>query len=141
MFVWQFSVQLTVVNGGAYNHAAFVPDTSTHMYAPPAVEPSSKWSPADVIACVPSQTTSYPDVGDMNFLDVQLNASFTGQGPYPDTYLGRGLLEPSLDVIRDSYLLNDSKLRALVDSFSRTSALSTTPSNCGRPETLPATWR
>ncbi|MCC5670121.1 hypothetical protein LC653_41615 [Nostoc sp. CHAB 5784] len=35
MFIWQFSVQHTVVNDGAYNHAAFVPNASTLMYAPP----------------------------------------------------------------------------------------------------------
>ncbi|CAM4244020.1 hypothetical protein MYXA107069_01330 [Myxococcus xanthus] len=66
MFVWQFSVQHTVVNEEAYNHAAFAPNASTRMYAPPAGKPSSKWSPADVIACMPSQTRNYPDLRDMN---------------------------------------------------------------------------
>ena len=117
MFVWQFSVQHTVVNDGAYNQAAFVPNASTLMYAPPAGKPSREWSPDDVIACLPSQTTLYPELGNMNFLDVQLNASVTGQGPYPDTYLGRGVLEPSLDVLQDSYVFSDRKLRAVVDRF------------------------
>jgi hypothetical protein len=53
MFVWQFSVQHTVVNDGAYNQAAFVPNASTLMYAPPAGKPSSEWSPAEVIAWLP----------------------------------------------------------------------------------------
>jgi monoamine oxidase len=117
MFMWQFSVQHTVVNDGAYNQAAFVPNASTLMYAPPAGKPSSKWTPADVIACLPSQDTKYPQLGNMNFLDVQLNASVTGQGPYPDTVLGRGVLEPSLDVLQDSYAFSDMKLRAVVDRF------------------------
>jgi hypothetical protein len=117
MFVWQFSVQHTVVNDGAYNQAAFVPNASTLMYAPPAGKSSREWTPADVVACLPSQTTLYPELGNMNFLDVQLNASVTGQGPYPDTLFGRGVLEPSLDVLQDTYAFSDTKLRAVVDRF------------------------
>ncbi|WP_321941162.1 hypothetical protein [Burkholderia cepacia] len=40
MVIWQFSVKHTVVNDGAYNHAAFVPNASTLMYALPAGKPS-----------------------------------------------------------------------------------------------------
>lgn len=117
MFVWQFSVQHTVVNDGAYNHAAFVPNASTLMFAPPAGKPSSAWTPDDVLACLPSQTATYPQLGGMNFMDVQINASVTGQGPYPETVLGRGVVAPSIDALQDTYAFADPALRALVDTF------------------------
>jgi hypothetical protein len=115
--VWQFSVQHTVVNDGAYNQAAFVPNASTLMYAPPAGKPSAQWSPADVLACLPSQTAKYASLGNMTFMDVQLNASVTGQGPYPETTFGRGLLEPSSDVLQDTYGFTSAALRNVVDAF------------------------
>jgi monoamine oxidase len=117
MFVWQFSVQHTVVNDGAYNHAAFVPNASTLMYAPPAGKGSGEWTATDVLACLPDQTTLYPTLGNMNFMDVQINASVTGQGPYPATVLGRGVLEPSVDVVQDTYAFSDPALRGVVDRF------------------------
>jgi len=117
MFVWQFSVQHTVVNDGAWNQAAFVPNASTLMYAPPADKPSAQWTPADVLACLPSQTRLYPELGNMNFMDVQINASVTGQGPYPETVLGRGVLQPSVDVMQDTYRFTDPAQRAAVESF------------------------
>ncbi|SFU84228.1 FAD-dependent oxidoreductase [Pseudoduganella namucuonensis] len=117
MFVWQFSVQHTVVNDGAYNQAAFVPNASTLMYAPPAGKPSSQWSADDVINCLPSNAVQYPSLGGMNFMDVQINASVTGQGPYPETVWGRMTLEPSIDVLQDSYAFGDTGLRAIVDNF------------------------
>jgi len=117
MFVWQFSVQHTVINDGAYNQAAFVPNASTLMYAPPADKASSLWTPADILACMPSQTDTYPEVGGMNFLDIQLNASVTGQGPYPETVFGRGVLEPSSDFLQDTYGFTDSALRHVVDQY------------------------
>ncbi|MDN7857634.1 hypothetical protein QZM81_17680 [Burkholderia cepacia] len=40
MVIRQFSVQHMVVNDGAYDHAAFVPNASTLMYALPAGKPS-----------------------------------------------------------------------------------------------------
>ena len=117
MFVWQFSVQHTVINDGAYNQAAFVPNASTLMYAPPADKASSLWTPTDILACMPSQTDTYPEVGGMNFLDIQLNASVTGQGPYPETVFGRGVLEPSSDFLQDTYGFTDSALRHVVDQY------------------------
>ena len=117
MFVWQFSVQHTVVNDGAYNHAAFVPNASTLMYSPPAGKTSREWTPANVLACLPSQSAKYPYLGNLNFMDVQINASVTGQGPYPETILGRGVLAPSIDVIQNSYAFSDMKLRRVVDNF------------------------
>ncbi len=116
MIIWQFSVQHTVVNDGAYNMAAFVPNASTLMYAPPAT-PSAEWTPDDVLNCLPSQDAKYESLGNMNFMDVQINASVTGQGPYPETMLGRGLLEPSLDILQDTYNFVDPRLRNLVDDF------------------------
>ncbi|UMR33006.1 FAD-dependent oxidoreductase [Massilia sp. MB5] len=117
MFVWQFSVQHTVINDGAYNHAAFVPNASTLMYAPPAGKPSAQWSVDDVLACLPSNSVLYPSLGNMNFMDVQINASVTGQGPYPETILGRMTLAPSIDILQDSYAFSDARLRAVVDDF------------------------
>lgn len=117
MFIWQFSVQHTVVNDGSYNQAAFVPNASTLMFAPPAGKSSRDWTPADVLACLPSQDAVYPQLGGMNFMDVQINASVTGQGPYSETVLGRGLLEPSIDVLQDSYAFSDPNLRGVVDNF------------------------
>lgn len=117
MFVWQFSVQHTVINDGAYNQAAFVPNASTLMYAPPADKTSSQWTPADLLACLPSQSYTYPDVGGMTFLDIQLNASVTGQGPYPETVFGRGVLEPSSDFLQDTYGFTDTALRNVVDQY------------------------
>jgi hypothetical protein len=111
LFIWQFSVQHTVVNDGAYNHAAFVPNASTLMFPLPSLKPSSQWTPADVLACLPSQTHTYPAIGNMTFTDVQINASVTGQGPYPETVLGRGVLEPSIDVLQDSYGFVEPQLR------------------------------
>ncbi|XXT23993.1 FAD-dependent oxidoreductase [Sorangium sp. So ce429] len=116
-FVWQFSVQHTVVNDGAYNQAAFVPNASTLMYAPPTAKPSAQWTPADVLACLPSQTATYPTLGGMTFMDVQINASVTGQGPYPETVFGRGLLEPAIDVLQDTYGFTNPALRRAVDAF------------------------
>ena len=116
MFIWQFSVQHTVINDGAYNQAAFVPNASTLMYALPA-KPSSQWTPADVLACLPSQTYQYPAIGNMNFMDVQINASVTGQGPYPETVLGRGVPEPSIDFLQDSYGFVQPPLRDAVFKF------------------------
>ncbi|WP_431825166.1 FAD-dependent oxidoreductase [Burkholderia sp. F1] len=114
LFIWQFSVQHTVINDGAYNHAAFVPNASTLMYPLPAGKPSSQWTPADVLACLPSQKATYPTLGNMNFMDVQINASVTGQGPYPETVPGRGVLEPSIDFLQDSYGFVNPKLRDAV---------------------------
>ncbi|MFC4160495.1 FAD-dependent oxidoreductase [Chitinimonas lacunae] len=116
MFIWQFSVQHTVINDGAYNQAAFVPNASTLMYPLPT-KPSSQWAPADILACLPSQTATYPAIGNMNFMDVQINASVTGQGPYPETVLGRGVLEPSVDVLQDSYGFVDPALRNAVFAY------------------------
>ncbi|WP_321813934.1 MULTISPECIES: FAD-dependent oxidoreductase [unclassified Paraburkholderia] len=116
LFIWQFSVQHTVVNDGAYNHAAFVPNASTLMYPLPSHKSSSQWTPADVLACLPSQTLTYPAIGNMTFMDVQINASVTGQGPYPETALGRGVLEPSIDVLQDSYGFVEPQLREAVFS-------------------------
>lgn len=117
MFVWQFSVQHTVVNDGAYNHAAFVPNASTLMYAPPAGKASAAWTPQDVLACLPSQTATYQALGGMTFMDVQINASVTGQGPYPETVLGRGVVAPAIDVLQDTYAFADPALRDLVEGF------------------------
>ncbi len=117
MFVWQFSVQHTVVNDGAYNQAAFVPNASTLMFAPPADKASEAWTPEDVLACLPSQTATYPQLGGMTFTDVQINASVTGQGPYPETILGRGVVAPSIDVLQDTYAFVEPALRTLVDAF------------------------
>jgi monoamine oxidase len=116
MFVWQFSVQHTVVNDGAYNQAAFVPNASTLMMPLPG-KSSADWTPADVLACLPSQTATYPTLGNMNFMDVQINASVTGQGPYPETVFGRGVLEPSIDFLQDTYGFTGEKLRRAVDRF------------------------
>ena len=88
MFIWQFSVQHTVVNDGAYNHAAFVPNAFTLMMPLPAGKSSAEWTPTDVVACLPSQTEKYKDLGNMTFMDVQINASVTGQVPYPETIFG-----------------------------------------------------
>ena len=117
MFVWQFSVQHTVVNDGAYNHAAFVPNASTLMMPLPTGKASKDWTPADILACMPSQTATYPELGNMNFTDVQINASVTGQGPYPETIFGRSVLEPSIDVLQDTYAFTDPNLRQAVDNF------------------------
>lgn len=117
MFVWQFSVQHTVVNDGAYNMAAFVPNASTLMMPLPAGKSSADWTPADVLACLPSQTATYPDLGGMNFMDIQINASVTGQGPYPETVFGRGVLEPSIDFLQDTYGFTDPALRTVVNNF------------------------
>ncbi|WP_426172713.1 FAD-dependent oxidoreductase [Massilia sp. TWR1-2-2] len=117
MFVWQFSVQHTVINDGAYNHAAFVPNASTLMFAPPVAKASRDWTAADVLACLPSQDTVYPSLGNMNFMDVQINASVTGQGPYPETVFGRGILAPAIAVLQDSYAFSDGALRSVVDRF------------------------
>jgi hypothetical protein len=116
MFIWQFSVQHTVVNDGAYSMAAFVPNASTLMYAPPAAS-SDKWTAQDVLNCLPDNSKTYPQLGNMNFLDIQVNASVTGQGPYPETVLGRGVLEPSIDFLQDLYSFADSNLRAVVDNY------------------------
>lgn len=116
MFVWQFSVQHTVVNDGAYNTAAFVPNASTLMYSLPA-DDSSKWTAQNVLDCLPDNSITYPELGNMNFLDIQLNASVTGQGPYPETVFGRGVLEPSIDFLQDLYLFVDPELRSVVDNY------------------------
>ena len=117
MFIWQFSVQHTVINDGAYNHAAFVPNASTLMFAPPKGKLSRDWTPADVLACLPSQTAGIAALGGMTFMDVQINASVTGQGPYPETVLGQGVLEPSIDILQDRYTFSEPRLRAVVDNF------------------------
>jgi hypothetical protein len=44
LFIWQFSVQRTVLNNGAYNHAAIVPNASTLMYPLTSHKPSSQWT-------------------------------------------------------------------------------------------------
>jgi monoamine oxidase len=116
MFIWQFSVQHTVVNDGAYNMAAFVPNASTLMYPMP-ITTADKWTAQDVINCLPDTSVTYPDLGNMNFLDIQVNASVTGQGPYPETVFGRGVLEPSIDFLQDLYSFADPKLRAAVDNY------------------------
>ena len=115
--IWQFSVQHTVVNDGAYNHAAFVPNAPTLMYALPSDKPSSQWTPLDVLTSLPSQTQTFPQLGGMNFMDIQINASVTGQGPYPQTIFGRGLLSPSIEILQDSYTFVQPELRAAVDGF------------------------
>jgi monoamine oxidase len=117
MFIWQFSVQHTVINDGAYNQAAFVPNASTLMYAPPAGKTPAQWTADDVLNCLPSNSVTYPALGGMNFMDIQINASVTGQGPYPETMLGRMTLEPSVDILQDSYAFSDSKLRGVVFGF------------------------
>ena len=53
----------------------------------------------------------------MNFMDVQINASVTGQGPYSETVIGRGVLEPSISVMQDTYGFTDPKLRDIVEKF------------------------
>ncbi|KAF9980909.1 hypothetical protein BGZ65_004529, partial [Modicella reniformis] len=118
LFIWQFSVQHTVVSDGAYNQAAFVPNASTLMHRLPAGKPS-QWTPYDVLACLPSQTATYPELGNMNFMDIQIKASVTGQGPYPETMLGRGVLEPSLDFLQDSYNFINPQLRDAVSDLYR----------------------
>lgn len=117
MFVWQFSVQHTVINDGAYNHAAFVPNASTLMMPLPVDKASKDWTPEDVLACLPSQTKTYPELGDMNFMDVQINASVTGQGSYSETVFGRDVIEPAIDVLQDTYSFTSTKLRQAVDNF------------------------
>ncbi len=117
MFIWQFSVNHTVVNDGAYNQAAFVPNASTLMLPLPAGKPSSEWTPRDVLNCMPSQTNTYEQLGNMTFMDVQINASVTGQGPYPETVFGRGVLQPSIDVLQDSYQFDNSALRDVVNTY------------------------
>jgi monoamine oxidase len=117
MFVWQFSVQHTVVNDGAYNHAAFVPNASTLMSPPPAGKTPGQWTAADVLACLPSEEVKYAQLGGMGFMDVQINASVTGQGPYPETILGRGVIATAIDVLQDTYAFSDGKLRQVVDNF------------------------
>ncbi len=116
MFVWQFSVQHTVVNDGAYNMAAFVPNASTLMYPMPKTS-SAKWTAQEVINCLPDNSVTYKDLGGMNFLDIQINASVTGQGPYPETVFGRGVVEPSIDFLQDLYSFADPKLRSAVDNY------------------------
>jgi hypothetical protein len=118
MFVWQFSVQHTVVNDGSYTMAAFVPNASTLMYGLPAGNPAY-WTATDVLKCLPDNAVTYAQLGGMNFLDIQLNASVTGQGPYPETVFGRGVLEPSLDFMQDLYGFADPKLRGVVNNFYR----------------------
>lgn len=117
MFVWQFSVQHTVVNDGAYNHAAFVPNASTLMSPPPAGKTPDQWTAADVLACLPSRQATYDPLGGMNFMDVQINASVTGQGPYPETVFGRGVIATAIDVLQDTYAFSDPRLRQVVDDF------------------------
>lgn len=53
----------------------------------------------------------------MNFLDIQLNASVTGQGPYPESVFCRGVLEPSSDFLQDTYGFTDNALRNVVDQY------------------------
>ncbi len=50
----------------------------------------------------------------MNFMDVQINASVTGRGPYPETVTGRGMLEPSIYFLQDNYGFVAPKLRDTV---------------------------
>jgi monoamine oxidase len=118
MFVWQFSVQHTVVNDGAYDMAAFVPNASTLMYPLPTGTPAS-WTATDVLKCLPDNAVTYQQLGGLNFMDIQLNASVTGQGPYPETVFGRGVLEPSIDFMQDLYGFVDHKLRGVVNNFYR----------------------
>jgi hypothetical protein len=70
-----------------------------------------------VLACLPDQHTVYPALGNMNFMDVQINASVTGQGPYPETVLGRGIVAPSIDIVQDTYAFSEPALRGVVDKF------------------------
>ncbi len=116
MFIWQFSVQHTVINDGAYNQAAFVPNAATLMYAPPAAA-SSTWTAADVLACLPNTGVLYPALGNMNFMDIQINASVTGQGPYAETILGRNTLAPAIDIVQDTYAFSEPALREAVFNF------------------------
>lgn len=116
MFVWQFSVQHTVVNDGAYDMAAFVPNASTLMYPLPAKDTAS-WTAEDVLNCMPNNDVAYPALGNMNFMDIQINASVTGQGPYPETVFGRGVLEPSVDFMQDMYAFVAPELRQAVDNY------------------------
>ncbi|MFK7783582.1 MAG: FAD-dependent oxidoreductase [Crocinitomicaceae bacterium] len=116
LFVWQFSVQHTVVNDGAYTQAAFVPNASTLMMPLPN-KAFKDWTADDVLNCLPSQDATYAELGNMNFMDVQLNASVTGQGPYPQTIMGRGVLETSLDFLQDTYQFVSPELRSAVDKF------------------------
>lgn len=116
MFVWQFSVQHTVVNDGAYDMAAFVPNASTLMFPLPAGD-SADWSPEEVLNCLPDNNIAYQALGGMNFMDIQINASVTGQGPYPETIFGRGVLEPSVDFMQDMYAFVAPELRGAVDRF------------------------
>lgn len=54
----------------------------------------------------------------MNVMDVQINASMTGQGPYPETVTGRGVLEHSIDFLQDNYGFVDPTLRdAVFDDY------------------------
>ncbi|RAQ04366.1 hypothetical protein DPR02_27390 [Burkholderia cepacia] len=54
----------------------------------------------------------------MNFMDVQINASVTGRGPYPETVTGRGMLEPSIYFLQDNYGFVAPKLRdAVFDDY------------------------
>jgi len=122
VFVFQFTVQHTVVNDGAYNQAAFVPNASTLMYPPPKDKPSSKWTTQDVLNSLPT-ADPIPELGSMNFMDVQINASVTGQGPYPETLFGRGVLMPSIDVLQDTYCFTDKKLIQSVVGFYKDIAL------------------
>ncbi|KAF8925272.1 lipoxygenase [Dissophora ornata] len=117
MFIWQFTVQHTVVNDGSYNHGAFVPNASFLMYPLPQGKLSSHWTSDDVLACLPSQTHTYDQIGKMTFKDIQINASLTGQGPYPETVLGRGVLEPSIDFLQDSYGFVTTELRDVVFKY------------------------
>lgn len=116
MFIWQFSVQHTVVNDGSYNMAAFVPNASTLMYPMPIKSPKDL-TPEDVIRCLPDNGKTYSQLGNMNFMDIQINASVTGQGPYPETVFGRGITEPSIDFMQDLYSFKEPELRNAVQRF------------------------
>jgi hypothetical protein len=59
----------------------------------------------------------YEDIENMTFMDIQIKRSVTGQGPYPETVFGRGVLEPSINVLQDSYGFTTPALRTVVDSF------------------------
>lgn len=53
----------------------------------------------------------------MNFLDIQLNVSVTGQGPYPESVFCRGVLELSIDFLQDTYGFTDNAQRNVINQY------------------------
>jgi hypothetical protein len=74
-------------------------------------------TPEDVIRCLPDNGKKHSQLGNMNFMDIQINASVTGQGPYPETVFGRGVTEPSIDFMQDLYCFKERELRNVVERF------------------------